>query len=203
MTITNLSELAETIDREVRDVLRIPALDACRSILRESGIRAARRSLAEAPSLLSDAQQAYREAQAVEQSAREAYGQALTEADWTLDGKIHSEGNKRYRWIPCDCVADTVLRADANCPVCKGDGKYRRFMLADDVKAWKAAEAAKVPAVVEAAAALRTAEENTAAARDLVALCEKKLSARKADLAAAVAELQALSIGLAAKENAR
>jgi len=202
MAVTDLSELAAHVDHEVREALRIPALDACRAILRECGIRAARRALDEAPEQLGMAQVALRQAQGAEQAAREALTGAMLEADWSLDGQIHSEGNKRYRWVDCDCDGAPFVGVP-DCPVCKGDGKFRRFLLADDVKAWKASEAAKVPAVSAAASALRVAEENTAAARDGVTLAEKKLSARRTDLEAAIAELQALSIGLTAKETAR
>lgn len=202
MTVTDLTEVAEHIDREVREALRMPALDAVRAILNESRIRAARRNLAEAPDRLAEAQAAYRAAQGAEALAKESYTTALIEAEWALDGQIHSEGNKRYRWVTCECLNDAdfaQVEGMKDCPVCKGDGKYRQFMLADDVKAWKAAESAKVPEVVLVAGELRRAEENTAAARDAVLVAEKRLSACRADLEAAVAELNALAIGLQAK----
>ena len=211
MTVTNLSELADHIDAEVRDALRIPALDACRAIAQEAGIRRARRALAEAPDRLAEAQAAYREAQAVEAAAKERYGQALLEAEWTLDGQLHKDGNKTYRWIECECIAvdagPAVVKvrtpegreAVDNCAICAGAGKFRRFMLADDVKSWKAAEAAKAPAVVAATLDLREAEEATAGARDAVTVADKRFSACRADLEAACAELNALAMSLAAK----
>lgn len=198
MTMTDdLSELAEQVEREVSAAMRMPTLDAMRALLNESGIRRARVALAQAPDRLAEAQNAYREAQAVEGLARESYGQALAEADWELDGQVHTDGNKRYRWVPCECLA--VSHDATNCPVCSGSGQVRRFMLADEVKTWKAAEAANHHAVVGPLGELRRAEEATAAARDALNVAEKRLSAAKYEVQAAIAELNALSVGLAAK----
>jgi len=109
MAVTDSSELAESIEAEVRDALRIPALDACRAIAREAGIRAARRNLAEAPDRIAAAQNAYREAHAAEAAARETHTQAVGEAEWTLSGSFHTDGNRVY------------LRT--TCPDCDGSGK--------------------------------------------------------------------------------
>lgn len=200
MTITDLSDVAEQVEREVREAMRMPSLDAVRSILNEAGIRRARRSLAEAPDRLAEAQAAYREAQAREAVAKEAHGQALLEAEWAVP--LHKDGNKTYRWVTCECSVGTPENPGEpipNCAICAGAGQYRKFMLADDVKAWTASEAAKVPTVVEAGAHLRRCEMDTAGARDAVLVAEKRLSACRADLEASVAELNALAVGLAAK----
>lgn len=203
MTVTNLQTdnptdaLVGRIITEIRAALVTPDLAAVHEVIREAGIRNARRALAEAPGLLAEAQNAYREAQAVEAAAKDAYAGALLEAEWTLDGQLHKDGNKTYRWVNCECVA--VKHDATNCPVCTGAGKVRRFMLADDVKSWKAAEAAKVPAVVTAALDLREAEEATAAARDAVGIADRRFSGAKYEVQAAVAELNALASGLSAK----
>ncbi len=194
LTSTDLSELAEQIDRQVSEAMRMPTLDAMRALLNECGIRRARVALAESPDRLAAAQAAYRDAQAIEATHREMYTQALLEAEWDVDGDIHKDGNKTYRWVACECDGNV-----ADCPVCNGAGKVRRFMLADDVKAYKASEAAKVPAVEIAGAALREAVEETAAARDALTVADKRLSAAKYEVQAAIAELSALSVGLAAK----
>jgi len=206
MAVTDLSELAESIEAEVRDALRIPALDACRAIAREAGIRAARRNLAEAPDRIAAAQNAYREAQAAEAAARETHTQAVGEAEWTLSGEIKTEGNKRYRWVICECSVGTPEcpgEPIPGCAVCNGDGKYRKFLLADEVKAWTAAEARKVPSVRDSERALLAAQERTAAARDELSVAERRFTAAKYDLQGAVAELTALSMGLASKETSR
>ena len=197
MTVTNLSELADHIDAEVRDALRIPALDACRAIAQEAGIRRARRALAEAPDRLAEAQAAYREAQAVEAAAKERYGQALLEAEWSVAGQVYSDGNKKYRWVPCG--EHKGGEPTPLCTECNGSGRLRLFMLADEIAKWKAAEAARVPAVVAASLDLREAEETTATARDAVGIADRRFSAAKYDLTAAVAELNALAMSLTAK----
>lgn len=215
MTAEDLGQMAEQIEREVSAAMRMPTLDAMRALLNEAGIRRARVALSEAPDRLAAAQNAYREAQAVEGAARESYTQAVVEAEWELDCQVHTDGNKRYRWVPCDCVEaiddgeseSVVIRVDIGsgrsavhgCSVCAGAGRYRRNMLADEVKAWRATEAAKAPGVVLVSAALRRAEEDTAAARDAVSVADKRLSAAKMEVQAAIAELNALAVGLAAK----
>ena len=83
-----------------------------------------------------------------------------------------------------------------DCSDCDGKGSTRKPMLADDVKAWKAAEARKMPAVAEAAKALYRAEEETAAARDSVTFAGHRFSAARHDLDAACAELGALATAL-------
>lgn len=200
MTITHTSDmvdLAEQIEREVAAAMRMPTLDAMRALLNEAGIRRARNALAEAPDRLAEAQAAYREAQAREGLAKETHQQALAEAEWEVAGQVFSDGNKKYRWVQCgehEGGEPTPL-----CTECNGSGRYRLFMLADEVAKWKATTAASQAAVVLVAAEMRRAEENTAAARDAVTVADKRLSAAKYEVQAAVAELNALAVGLAAK----
>lgn len=220
MTITNLSEVADRVEREVREAMRMPTLDAARAILNEAGIRRSRRDLAEAPDRLAEAQTAFREAQGREALARESYAQALLEAEWSLDDRFKVDGNKTYLRLPCEACGGegktertaTPAEVDVGCELgvaydkcvtCDGLGTTRKQMTADERKAYKASEAAKAPVVVEAASALRRCEMATAAARDAVGVAEKRLSAAKYDIQAAVAELNALAIGLASRENAR
>lgn len=199
MTVTNLAELGDRITAEVREATRMPALDAMRAVLNEAGIRRARIALAEAPDRLAEAQASYREAQASDIAARENYQQALIESEWDLDGRFLSEGNKTYLRIPCgDCLGDGRV-AEEKCAGCDGIGSTRKQMTADERKAWKAGEAARDPGVVEAAKHLRRAEEASAGARDAVSVAEKRLSAAKYEVQAAIAELNALSVGLQAR----
>ncbi len=213
MTVTNMlpplggnADPTEALVGRIRDeiiaAIATPNLSAVHEVIREAGIRNARRALAEAPDRMAEAQAGYREAQAVESAAKAAYAQALVEAEWELDGHLHKDGNKTYRWVPCECV-EAGAGDKPGCPLCTDMRKLRRFMLADDVKSWKAAEATKVPAVVTATLDLREAEEVTAAARDAVGIADRRFSAAKYDLTAAVAELNALAVGLSSKEITR
>lgn len=178
MAVTDLHEVVETIEAEVKEALRLPALDAIRSIANEAGIRRARTMLRDAPDIVEAAKRDLRNAQNVERDARESYDTALLEAEWELDGRFVTEGNKTYLV----------------------DGEERRAMTADERKAWKAEQAKRAGSVAAAAKALREAEAATARARDAVDTAENRLTAAKHDLTAAVAELQVLAIGLQAKE---
>lgn len=212
MTVTNLNAgaepdvIAETVRRifaEVSEASRRPDLTAVHAVIKEAGIRSARKAITYALVGIEEAQTAYRCAQAVEAVTKEARDGALLEAEWDIDSQLHTDGNKRYRWVVCECVDMTGGPSSGpttDCPVCSGAGKVRKFMLADDVKAWKAAESARVPAVVTLTDSLVRAQEDTAAARDSINVAEKRFSASKADLQAAIAELQALAIGLTSKE---
>lgn len=75
-------------------------------------------------------------------------------------------------------------------------------LLAADKAAWKKREAAKDPRVAEAAVVLREAEHASAEARDLLTLADKRISACRADLDAAVATLNALALALPARKGA-
>jgi hypothetical protein len=201
MTLTHINPDTDPTDAlvgrivaEIQAAIAKPDLSAVHEVIREAGIRNARRKLAEAPDRLAEAQASFREAQGREALAKESYAQALLEAEWEVDGNLHKDGNKTYRWVDCECGG-----AVKDCAICAGAGQFRKFMLADDVKAYKASEAAKVPAVVVVAAELRRCEMDTAAARDAVTVAEKRLSACRADLEAAVAELNALAVGLATR----
>ena len=205
MSVANITPdptdaIVQRIVAEIQAAIARPDLSAVHEVIREAGIRNARRSLAEAPDHLAAAQNVYREAQAVEAAAKDRYTQALIEAEWELDSQLHKDGNKTYRWMGCECWnAEPVGKVDPNCAICAGAGKFRRFMLADDVKSWKAAEAAKAPAVVAATLDLREAEETTDTARDAVGIADRRFSAAKYEVQAAVAELNALAVGLTTK----
>lgn len=176
--LDDLAALPGRIAQEVAEATAMPRLAAIRDALNASGIRAERRAVNEAPERIDEAQEALRAARVAEADARSALDAEVLAADWDLDGRFVHESNK---WFLIE------------------DQRERRQMTADERAKWKAAEAAKQPAVVEAAARLRTAEHATAAARDALATAERRFSAAKAALSAAVAELQALGIGIAAE----
>lgn len=179
-TLDELSDLADRIAAEVQDAIRLPRLEAVRQALNETGIRRARAAVTAAPARIADAATDLRNAQESERDARRRLDDEILAAEWELDGRIVRESNRTY------------LVDEAN-------PDERRQMTADEVRTWKAAEAAKQPAVQAATAALRSAEHATAAARDALATAERHFSAVRADLTAAVAELSALGIGIAAE----
>lgn len=220
MSVTNIAaapvaedQIAGIVGRvfdEIAKASRKPDLGAVHEVIREAGIRNARRALAEAPDRLAEAQNLYREAQAREALAKDAYSQALIEAEWELDGRFHTDGNKTYLRLDCpECGGSgwVVIGSPRehgemereSCDHCDGLGTTRKQMTADERKAYKASEAAKTPAVVTASLNLREAEETTATARDAVGIADRRFSAAKYDLTAAVAELNALAVGLSAK----
>lgn len=217
MTVTNLhnepdvfADLAASVIAEVRKATRQLDIDDIRSILNEVGLRRARKALADAPGRLEERQQDYRVAQSALAVATEAHDQAVLDAEWELDGRFVVESNKTWLVTPCDhCkgrgfVSSNMVDGEA-CPECnpkgllEGYGVIRKAMTAEERKAWKASEARKMPAVAEAAANLRRAEETVCSARDAVTIADKRMSACKADLEASIAELNALSLALAAK----
>ena len=210
MSVANITPdptdaLVGRIRDEILAAIARPDLSAVHEVIREAGIRNARRALAEAPDRLAAAQNVYREAQAVEAAAKERYAQALVEAEWELDGRFHTDGNRVYLRTPCEACGGrgaSVISPDGDaekCEACDGLSTTRKQMTADERKAYKASEAAKAPAVVTAALDLREAEEATATARDAVGIADRRFSACKRDLDAAIAELNALAVGLSAK----
>jgi hypothetical protein len=176
--LDDLAALPGRIAQEVAEATAMPRLQAIRDALNASGIRTERRAVTEAPERIDEAQEALRAARVAEADARTALDAEMLAAEWELEANFVTEANRTY-----------LVIEDAE----------RRQMTADERARWKAAEAAKQPAVVEAATRLRSAEHATAAARDALATAERRFSAAKAALGAAVAELQALGIGIAAE----
>ena len=200
---TDVAGLIGRIEAEVRAALGTATLAEARSIIAEAGIRRARAQLSEAPAKLALAQAAYREAQAVEKAAREGLDQAVMDAEWALDANFHTDGNKTYlRTICAECGGDgKVVEGDGlvKCSICDGLGTLRKQMTADERRAYKTAEARKVPEVVKLGAEVWRAEQATAAARDAIAVAEKFCSAATHDVDAAAAELSTLAAALRAR----
>lgn len=197
----DLSALADAIEAQVSEAIRMPTLDACRAILNDVQLRRARIALSEAPDVIDRAQQSYRAAQSVHTAARDALATAIVEAEWELDANFHTDANKVYLRLPCDCI-DLDGTPDPKCPVCSGLGTTRKYMTADERRTWKSVQAAADPAVRKLAADAAAAEEEVAAARDAIAVANARLSAAKHGLAAAVAEVQVLAIGIQARSVA-
>ncbi|MCA1841754.1 MAG: hypothetical protein LC792_00930 [Actinobacteria bacterium] len=170
-----LEELADRLCEVVEQATRPPLLVEARALCTEAGVIRARNTLRDAPVQLAHAQEVYRQAQESERQAKEAHQAAVVEAEWDLDGRFVTEANRTF-----------LTDADGN----------RKSMTADKRAKWKATEAARQPEVRAAADALRRAEHSTAAARDALAVAEKSFSAARADLDAAIATLNCLSLAL-------
>lgn len=153
-----------------------------RDALNEVGIQRAREVLRDAPDLVANARLSLRQAQDAERVARERHAEAVLEAEWELATRFTVRSNKQ--WLTVDDNGQPVAEAD------------QRSMTADEKKAWIAHHASQAPAVRTALAALRSAEENTAAARDDVSLAEARLSVAKHDIDAAAAQLRAFTLAL-------
>lgn len=195
-----LNDLAARIEGQIAETLRLPALDQARAVANEVGLRRARMAVHDSPDLVASAQDGYRVAQASERATRETYDAALLEAEWALDANFKSDGNRVYLRVRCEVCRGTGKEDspvhDPVCSACTGSGTIRKFMTADERKAWKAAEAAKRPEVLAAHQNLRSAGEATAAARDAIEVARLRASSARHELDAAVAELQVLALAL-------
>jgi len=188
--VSGLEELSEKTLRIMNDAIRPPLLIEARAALNEVGIVASRRALENGLALIDAAQTQKRRCDAEQDAAKDEADQALAMAEWDLDGRFVTEGNKTFLVIPAHEVGDQTVAEE------------RRPMTADQRKEWKANEARTLPAVIAATKKLRQAEANTAEARDQVVLAERTFSARKADLNAAIAQLDLLKLAITMKETA-
>lgn len=171
---TKVSELLAAINADNAE-----RLTEIRKALNESGISAARARLTEYLNDLPAAQDAVRAAQEGVRLARLALDQATAEAEWELDSRFISEGNKTF-----------LLINEAR------DDEERRQMTADERKEWKKNESRHTPGVQQAMNVFDAAESDLGAARDLLAWHDKAFSAAKADLNASVAIVQTIAITL-------
>lgn len=177
-----LDELADVADKAadlIRHELAMPGSDAVRAAMNDAGIVRARQRVNDALDILDKSQIDYRKAQEAEREAKEAFETALAEAEWELDGRFVTEGNKTFLVTPSPTFPDIE------------DATERKAMTADERAKWKSLEARKLPAVAKAASGLRKAEATTADRRDAITIADKTLSAARADLDAAIAVLTA------------
>jgi hypothetical protein len=180
-TLEDLTAVGERITAEIAEAVRMPRLEAIRQALNETGIRRARAAVTAAPIRIAEAAEALRNAQEAEREAKQRVADEVLNAEWAAEGALIQEGSK---WFLVD-------------------GETRRPMLAEDRARWKAAEAAKQPAVMAATEKARTASHAVAVARDALATEERRFSAAKADLSGAIAELHALGIGISSHGETR
>lgn len=137
-----------------------------------------------------DAAARYEQAVANEHSAREAvraseqaWADAVATAEWMLDGRFVTEGNKTYLIV--DIKDQTAVGA-------------RKAMTADERTSWRRREANKDPEVVAAARNMQAAEAALAVIRAEIATTASRLSATKHALDASVALLNVLATALGA-----
>lgn len=204
----DLEELAEQVDRVGRAIAEPIVLVTARAALNEVGILNSRRKLEGALAIYEAAQSERRKAIAEERMLREVHDNAVLEAEWELDGSIVTEGNKFFlveAWCEtCKGTGEGQGLAGSECAPCKGKRYVKaRQLLAADVARWKAREAAKVPAVQQARAALDKAKAEVARTEDEVSLGERRLLACQYDLSAAIAQLEILRIAITPPANGR
>lgn len=179
MALTDTAgELADRVAAIVESatVKQRVVLEEARKMANEAGIARARKLLADSILLIGNAQETRRAADERLRERRDDLAAALAEADWALDDRFETEGNRVW-------VLDEL-------------GVRVKTMTADERKTWKTAEALKQPAVAAASKAVVDAERNADAARDDLALAERRYSAAKHDLEAAIALLVTLRLSL-------
>lgn len=212
-----LEQLSEKAD-QARDVIRLatvsPLLSVVRGLMNEVGIQkrtseldAAVRALYDGPDLVKNARESLVAAQERERQARESYEAAVIEAEWNLDGKFVSEGNKTY--LVVWHTADSCDRATAEAKgwefipdAADGEGAWqeRRQMTADERRQWVKRTAAEARNVLPLASDLRGAEHAVAMAKVDVERAEDRwhaaryaLDASRTQLAAAATQLECLA----------
>lgn len=174
----DLETLAEKADRIARKFSEPATFVVVRGALNEAGIIRSRTLLGDALDMFEHAQAAKRDADRAEREAKRALDRALAVAEWSLvppqaekrDGKTFVNGEEVVSWV------------------------------AADKQTWKKREALKDPEVVAADKCVLDAEHETAVARDQLIAADKRLSACRADLDAAIATLNALMLALPARK---
>lgn len=167
-----LERLQERAFDLMQKALAPASVTIARGAMNDAGIARSRRNLSEALDKFSNEQITVRAKQEAERTAKDAYEDALAMAEWELDNRFVTEGNKTFLLIAGESEADEP---------------DRKAMTADERAKWKTLEARKDTAVKSAYSALRKAESETATARDALALADKRISACRADLEAATA----------------
>lgn len=125
-------------------------------------------------------------------AADEAHQAALASAEWMLDGRFETQGNKTYLITDEDEIGNVEL-PDGTVGRGPTGQKVRRAMTADERAAWKRREASSDPEVREAARRLQAAENQLASVRSQIAVANTRISALKHALDASVALLNAFT----------
>lgn len=180
-----MEELADKLDATIKAATRTPMLVEARAACNEAGVHKARADLIGALDILNHAQEAKRTAEAQERTAKDAHTDAAVEAEWALaESCFDLRSNKT--WLVKDAQGKPL------------DEAQQRSVTADEKRTWIAHHVGQAPEVKRTAKVLREAEANTARARDDVNLAERRFSASKAELTAAVAVLATLRMAMEA-----
>lgn len=161
-TVAGLADAAEA----ALDRAEAPAnLTAAHQAIHDSGLGRSRKLLADAVDLYDNALAAKRAAYAAMRDAERRYQDTLAEVAYSLDGRFEVAGNKTY--------------------LVQGD--ERRAMTADERRDWKERTARQDPEVAAAALDLRKAEAEHERCVDELHLAERRCTAARIDVEAAIA----------------
>lgn len=196
---TTTEELAERADELARKMREPSTFVEARAALQEAGVLKARRALAEAVDFIDVSLTSHRSAQEAERQAQDAYDEAIGDAEWELDTHFVTESNKTLLVIKQCEYALAPNWKEFHDPFVEHQCRETRPMTADERKAWKANESRRMPAVKAAADELRKATQERDRTKDEIVLAERRFSARKADLAAAVASVEVLGASLSVR----
>lgn len=152
--VDTLTGLAEKAERHLQLVTAPALLEAARELLNETEITRHHRQLADAagelvdaPAVVEKAKQILAEEKVKAAAARDQYEQVLLEAEWELDARFLSEGNKTYLVTHHDHeVAGGLLLEDREPAVWEA----RKAMTADERDRWKRHHATKTGPVTQA-----------------------------------------------------
>lgn len=169
-----LGELVDQMQRVLAKAATPVLVRSAREAAQEAGVSRARTYLGDALDLYDGALQAKRAAYAAMRDAERRYDDAVAEAAYVLDGRFESSGNKTFLI----------------------DGEQRVPMTADERKAWKDRHARKDPEVRKVEAEYRKAEADYERCTDELHLAERRFTAARIDLEAAVAHLSVLEVAL-------
>lgn len=197
MSVDDLAEVRRRISAAVEDSLAAREVDLITRAAKAVGIRKARTDVLACPDRIAEVQHQLRATQEAERAAKERHASEVVAAEWELDGRFGTQSNKT--WLLEGCANPGAHFADTD--HLGGCAAMARQMTAEQRERWKAAEAARQPAVAKAADELRRAEHAVAAARDALATEERRFSAAKADLQGAIAEMAALGNSITTNDD--
>lgn len=205
----NLEQLAERAQLALVEPQRM-LLDAARAMLNEAGIGEARRRLDGAraavhdgPALVKAAREKLVEQNERLRQATEDYERALIEAEWALDARFVTEGNKTFLITRYNGNRDSVPPDATLITGAEDDGVFetRKAMTADERAAWKRRTAADARELKPLRDALDRARHAVDLAKVDVDARENEWGAARyeADVARAQADLAAAQIACLAR----
>lgn len=196
MSATTLEELAELLPAHITAAQRV-LLDAARGFANEAGVIAARNELRDALEAISAKQDAVRVCREEQRAARDELADALAEATWAVESqRLVVEGPRTRYWVTDDDDTAMVANDDGTASPRPTGAKKRISVTADRGKELVEQEVRRRPAVRDAQRAVDRAADATQTAIEAVGSAERRFSAAKHDLDAAVAHLNLLALAL-------